>query len=92
MVLQTGRHILPGYIGKRRKACAPLDGVGFAILVYLIYTNMFGVGRNMIETGKLPGWLGVSWVHATMFVLALAALAWQAGGGMRLRRRRAVAP
>ena len=64
------------------------DRMGFAILAYLIYTNLLGVGRNMVETGKLAPWLGVNWVHLSVLLLSLLAIAWQAGWRVRWRRRR----
>jgi lipopolysaccharide export system permease protein len=64
------------------------DRMGFAILAYLIYTNLLGVGRNMVETGKLAPWLGVNWVHLCVLLLSLLAIAWQSGWRVRWRRRR----
>ena len=64
------------------------DRVGFAVLTYLVYTNLLGVGRNLIESGKVPAWLGLNWVHALALTAALVALAWQSGWRVRLPRRR----
>jgi lipopolysaccharide export system permease protein len=64
------------------------DRVGLAVLVYLVYTNLLGVGRNLIETGKLPVWLGINWVHVVALIVALVGLAFQAGWRIRFRRAR----
>ena len=34
------------------------------------------------------GWIGVNWVHLTVLVLSLLAIAWQTGWRVRWRRRR----
>lgn len=79
-------------LAKTSSRTSRFDRIGLAILVYLVYTNLLGVGRNMIESGKAPGWLGISWVHVTVLVFALAALAWQSGVRIRFRRRRRPVP
>lgn len=64
------------------------DRIGLAVLAYLIYTNLLGVGRNLIESGKVAPWLGINWVHLLALTLTLVALAWQSGWRVRLRRHR----
>ena len=44
--------------------------LGLAILLYLVYSNLLGVGTVWISKGKVPVWLGTTWVH----LLALALL------------------
>ncbi len=48
--------------------------LGLAILFYLIYSNLLGVGRTLLERGSVPGWAGIWWVHALPLVLAVAML------------------
>lgn len=40
-----------------------------ALLSYVLYLNLLGLGRAWIADGSIPAWLGLWWVHA----LALAA-------------------
>lgn len=40
-----------------------------AILVYMVYSNLMGVGRSWIERGRVPEWFGLWWVHGLMLVL-----------------------
>ncbi len=44
--------------------------LGLAILLYLVYSNLLGVGTVWISKGTMPVWLGTTWVH----LLALALL------------------
>ncbi len=37
-----------------------------AILVYIVYSNLLGVGRSWLENRNVPLWLGLWWVHLTM--------------------------
>jgi len=61
--------------------------LGFAILVFILYSNMLGVGRSMIEEGFAPPWLGLWWVHGVVLGFGLLMLYLQGGGAWRLRRR-----
>ncbi len=63
-----------------------------AILVYMVYNNLMGVGRTWVERGKVPEWVGLWWVHALM--LALFAVLWlrQSGWSWRYRAKRRVQP
>ena len=61
--------------------------LGLAILIYVIYSNLLGVGRSLLERGTVPGWLGIWWVHLIPVTLALLMLAaqtrtwpWRRGG------------
>lgn len=40
--------------------------VGVGLLVYIIYSNMLGLGRAWIEHDSVPVWLGLWWAHALM--------------------------
>lgn len=60
-----------------------------AILIYLLYANLLGVGRNWMERGVTPEIIGLWWVHG-LFLLFAFALYWHETGGIRRPRRRAV--
>lgn len=40
-----------------------------AILVYVVYSNMMGVGRSWLERGVMPIWVGLWWVHLVGLLL-----------------------
>jgi lipopolysaccharide export system permease protein len=61
--------------------------LGFAILVFVLYSNMLGVGRMLIEEGRVPPWLGLWWIHAALLGVGLLMLYMQGGGAWRLRAR-----
>lgn len=61
--------------------------LGLAILVYLLYSNLLGVGRSLLERGAVPGWLGIWWVHLLPLALALGMLAVQLRAWPRRRAR-----
>jgi lipopolysaccharide export system permease protein len=44
-------------------------GVGFAIVVYLVYSNLLAAAKVWVEKGNLPPIIGVWWVH--LLILAL---------------------
>jgi len=48
--------------------------LGIAILVYLLYANLLGLGKDMIEKGSMPAWLGLWWVHLIFVLLAVVIL------------------
>ncbi|MET0291868.1 MAG: LPS export ABC transporter permease LptF [Steroidobacteraceae bacterium] len=48
--------------------------VGWGVLLYALYANLLIAGRTMLEQGRLPGWLGLWWVHVLVAGLALLAL------------------
>ncbi len=50
-----------------------------AILVYLFYANLLGMGRSWLEDGTLPLWLGLWWVHGAVVTGAVLLLARQYG-------------
>jgi lipopolysaccharide export system permease protein len=62
--------------------------LGFGILVFVIYSNILGVGRTLVEKGQVPVWLGLWWVHAILVGAALLMLYLQGGGAWRVRARR----
>lgn len=51
--------------------------VAFAVLIYIIYSNLLGAAKVWLEKEVLPPWLGLWWVHALFVLLALAMLQYQ---------------
>ena len=45
--------------------------VGFAIVVYFIYSNLLSAAKVWLEKGDLPPVIGVWWVHAAALALGL---------------------
>lgn len=45
--------------------------IGFAILVYFLYSQLLAAGRAWIEGGAVPEWFGMTWVHAVAIGLGL---------------------
>jgi lipopolysaccharide export system permease protein len=50
--------------------------LGIGILVYIVYSNLIGLGRVWLEQGTVPSWLGLWWVHF-IFAAALVLLLMQ---------------
>lgn len=61
--------------------------LGFAILVFVLYSNLLGFGRMLIENGTVPQWLGLWWIHGLLLLVGFAMLYLQGGGAWRLRAR-----
>lgn len=64
------------------------DRLGYAILVYLIYSNLLGVAYSLMAKEKISPLAGFWWVHIPLALLALLLMAWQSGW-RPLRRLRA---
>jgi lipopolysaccharide export system permease protein len=45
--------------------------VGFAIVVYFVYSNLVSAAKVWVEKGDLPPLIGVWWVHAAVLALGL---------------------
>ncbi len=45
--------------------------VGFAIIVYFVYSNLLSASKIWLEKGDLPPVIGVWWVHAAALALGL---------------------
>jgi lipopolysaccharide export system permease protein len=47
--------------------------LALGILIYLVYSNLLGVGKAWISKGLVPYWIGTSWVHVlgiiTLYIL-----------------------
>jgi len=48
--------------------------VGYAVLIFFVYINFAIAGRQGLERGAMPEWLGLWWVHVAVIVLAAAIL------------------
>ena len=46
--------------------------VGFAVLVYFVYSNLLSAAKVWVEKGEVPPWIGVWWVHLLALGLGLA--------------------
>ena len=57
------------------------------ILVYIIYSNLLGVGRTLVEDGRVPAWLGLWWAHVLVLGGGFVLFFVQDGGVKRLARR-----
>ncbi len=54
--------------------------LAIAILIYLIYSNLLGIGQSWVEQQKVPDWLGLWWVHGFAIMLILYWWLKRAGG------------
>jgi len=64
--------------------------LGFAILIYFIYSNLLNAAKVWVEKGILPPAIGLWWVHLIALALGLFLLA--RGSGFTLWRRAAPQP
>lgn len=60
--------------------------LALAILIYLLYSNLLGIGQSWIETQKMPAWLGLWWVHGCLILFTLLVLNHRGGGFKQLLR------
>ena len=58
--------------------------VAIAILLYVLYANLLGLGKNWLESGVTPAWLGLWWVHGIFMVLFVVLMI--RNSGVRSRR------
>jgi lipopolysaccharide export system permease protein len=61
--------------------------LALAILLYLIYSNLLGVGESWFRHGKSPEWLGLWWVHGFGVMLILFWWTRRAGGVLQVYRQ-----
>ena len=45
--------------------------VGFAIVLYFVYSNLLSAAKVWVEKGELPAFIGVWWVHLIVLALGL---------------------
>ncbi len=50
-----------------------------AVLIYIVYANFMILSVSLTESGDLPTWIGVWWVHLLMILLTVGLIAWQHG-------------
>lgn len=55
-----------------------------ALLAYIVYLNVLGLGRIFLAGGQIPAWAGLWWVHAPVVAIA----AWLLWRDERVTRRR----
>ncbi len=48
--------------------------VGYAVLIFFVYINLTIAGRQSLERGAIPEWLGLWWVHGAVIALAAVIL------------------
>ncbi|MGB3132968.1 MAG: LPS export ABC transporter permease LptF [Candidatus Macondimonas sp.] len=59
------------------------NGLLWAVLAYVVFGNLLGVGRSWLEQQWVPAWVGLWWVHVAVAGTGLLLLAYQNG---RIRR------
>lgn len=50
-----------------------------AVLIYVLYVNLLGLGRTWMMESQSPVWLGLWWVHGLILLLAFALFVKQLG-------------
>ncbi len=50
-----------------------------AIVLYIIYYNLFTVAKRWVAAGNIPAFIGVWWVHLLFLCLGLGLLAYESG-------------
>jgi len=60
-------------LARFRPATSPVYPLWLGVLVFALYFNLLGTGQLWIAQGRLPGWLGLWWVHG---LLLLPLLVW----------------
>ncbi len=45
-----------------------------ALIIYLLYSNLLGVGKTWIAQEKIPVWIGTWWVHIIAIIITLLLL------------------
>lgn len=56
------------------------------ILIYVIYSNLLGVGRSWLEKGEVSTYVGLWWVHGIVFFILLV-LIWRQRQSQRVADR-----
>jgi lipopolysaccharide export system permease protein len=59
--------------------------IAIGLLVFIIYLNMLSAAKAWIEQGTISPTLGLWWVHAAVFLLAMGLLAYQSMFHRRVR-------
>jgi lipopolysaccharide export system permease protein len=53
--------------------------LGVGLLIYITYANTLSIARVWLESGRVPDWLGIWWVHAIVGLIALWLLGRETG-------------
>ncbi|MES0328394.1 MAG: LPS export ABC transporter permease LptF, partial [Gammaproteobacteria bacterium] len=48
--------------------------LGWAILLYLVYSNLLSMSYNWIIKGRVPAWIGTWWIHILALILLFVLL------------------
>jgi len=64
--------------------------LALAIFIYLIYSNMLGIGETWVQQQKVPDWLGIWWVHGCLLILIFFWLVRRSGGFQQLFRSKTI--
>lgn len=62
--------------------------LALAILIYLVYSNLLGIGETWVQQRKVPDWLGLWWVHGFIVSLIIFWLIRRLGGISQLIKSR----
>lgn len=62
--------------------------LALGIVIYLIYTQLLGLGQTWIAQGKIPPAIGLWWVHGLLLAAAMFLIARRQGVVARMRRRK----
>lgn len=63
--------------------------VALGIVGYIVYFNLLGIAQAWLESGELPAWIGLWWVHLVVALFILRLYAVHGGWAARLRVQRA---
>lgn len=63
--------------------------VALGIVIYIVYFNLLGIAQAWLESGALPAWIGLWWVHLLIALVALRMYAVRGGWKERIRMQRA---
>ena len=55
-------------LARFRPATSPVYPLWLGMLVFALYFNLLGTGQLWIEQGRVPGWLGLWWVHGLLLM------------------------
>ncbi|GMQ84151.1 MAG: LPS export ABC transporter permease LptF [Gammaproteobacteria bacterium] len=69
-------------LARFRPTVSPIYPLWLGVLIFTLYFNLLGTGQLWIEQGRIPGWLGLWWVHGLLLV-PLLAWAWTRHGWPR---------
>jgi lipopolysaccharide export system permease protein len=59
--------------------------LGIGILLYIVYSNLLGLGRAWLERDLIPAWLGLWWVHLLLALSLVIMVMYQERSGLFAR-------